>query len=61
MNRLTRWHRERRNVQEWLPHLSVYLGHLGPASTYWYVTGTPALLQTAADLVAALGQEGGTR
>jgi integrase len=58
VNCLTRWHRERRNVQEWLPHLSVYLGHLGPASTYWYVTGTPALLQTAAELVDALGQEG---
>ena len=61
VGRLTRWHRERRNVQEWLPHLSVYLGHLGPASTYWYVTGTPALLQTAAELVEALGQEGGAQ
>ena len=61
VNRLTRWHRERRNVQEWLPHLSVYLGHLGPASTYWYVTGTPALLQTAAELVEALGEEGGAQ
>jgi integrase/recombinase XerD len=61
VNRLTQWHRERRTVQEWLPHLSVYLGHLGPASTYWYVTGTPALLQTAAELVEALGQEGGAQ
>jgi integrase/recombinase XerD len=61
VSRLTRWHRERRNVQEWLPHLSVYLGHLGPASAYWYVTGTPALLQTAAELVNALGQEGGAQ
>jgi integrase/recombinase XerD len=61
VNRLTQWHRERRNVQEWLPHLSVYLGHLGPASTYWYVSGTPALLQTAAQLVDALDQEGGAQ
>ena len=59
VNRLTRWHRERRNVQEWLPHLSVYLGHLAPANTYWYISGTPALLQTAAGLVDAPGQEGG--
>ncbi|CAN5799610.1 tyrosine-type recombinase/integrase [soil metagenome] len=58
VNRLTRWHRERRNVQEWLPHLSVYLGHLGPASTYWYVSGTPELLQTAAGLMDATGEEG---
>ena len=48
VRRLTQWHRERRNVQELLPHLSVYLGHIGPASTYWYLTATPELLQTAA-------------
>ncbi len=59
VNRLTQWHRERRNVQEWLPHLSVYLGHLGPASTYWYVSGTPELLQTAAGLMDALGAQEG--
>jgi integrase len=58
VNRLTRWHRERRNVQEGLPHLSVYLGHLGPASTYWYVSGTPELLQAAAGLMNAPGEEG---
>jgi hypothetical protein len=61
VNRLTRWHRERRNVQEWLAHLSVYVGHVGPASTYWYVSSTPALLQTAAELVDALGQKGGAQ
>jgi integrase len=61
VNRLTGWHRERRDVQEWLPHLSVYLGHLGPASTYWYVSATPELLQTAAGLMEALGQEGVVR
>jgi integrase/recombinase XerD len=58
VNCLTRWHRERRNVQDWLPHLSVYLGHLNPVYTYWYVSGTPELLQTAATLVSAAGEEG---
>ena len=58
VNCLTRWHRERRNVQDWLPHLSVYLGHLDPVHTYWYVSGTPELLQSAAALVDAAGQEG---
>jgi integrase/recombinase XerD len=48
VRRLTHWHRDRRNVQELLPHLSVYLGHIGPASTYWYLTATPELLQAAA-------------
>jgi len=47
VRRLTQWHRDRKNVQELLPHLSVYLGHTGPASTYWYLTATPELLQTA--------------
>jgi len=28
--------------------LAVYLGHVGPENTYWYVTSTPELLQTAA-------------
>jgi integrase len=50
VRRLTRWHLERRNVQELLPHLSVYLGHVGPENTYWYLTATPELLQTAAVL-----------
>jgi hypothetical protein len=26
----------------------MYLGQIGPASTYWYLTATPELLQTAA-------------
>ena len=47
LRRLTQWHRDRKNVQELLPHLSVYLGHIGPASTYWYLTATPELLQQA--------------
>lgn len=47
VRRLTLWHRERREVQALLPHLAVYLGHLGPENTYWYVSGTPELLLEA--------------
>jgi len=47
VRRLTLWHRERRDVQELLPHLAVYLGHVGPENTYWYLTGTPELLRAA--------------
>ena len=47
VRRLTLWHRERRDVQQLLPHLAVYLGHLGPENTYWYVSGTPELLLEA--------------
>jgi site-specific recombinase XerD len=47
VRRLTLWHRARRDVQELLPHLAVYLGHVGPENTYWYLSGTPELLHTA--------------
>jgi hypothetical protein len=47
VKRLTLWHRERREVQQLLPHLAVYLGHLGPENTYWYVSSTPELLLEA--------------
>lgn len=47
VKRLTQWHREGKNVAELLPHLSVYLGHLAPVDTYWYLTATPELLETA--------------
>jgi integrase len=47
VRRLTLWHRTGENVAELLPHLSVYLGHLSPADTYWYLTATPELLESA--------------
>jgi integrase len=59
VKRLTQWYRESRNVQELLPHLAVYLGHIGPEYTYWYVTESPELLQAAADLFERHGREGG--
>jgi len=41
VRRLTLWHRERRDVQELLPNLAVYLGHVGPENTYWYLRALP--------------------
>jgi hypothetical protein len=36
--------------------LSTYLGHIDPASTYWYLSGKPELLALAAErLEASLG------
>ncbi|WP_176704076.1 hypothetical protein [Burkholderia singularis] len=34
-------------VQQWIPNLSVYLGHVSPVETYLYLIATPALLTTA--------------
>jgi integrase/recombinase XerD len=48
MERLRRWHQDGMDVQALLPHLSVYLGHVRPQDSYWYLTATPELLSTAA-------------
>lgn len=44
---VTRWQAEG-TVAARLPALSAWLGHASPASTYWYLTGTPELLALAA-------------
>jgi integrase/recombinase XerD len=61
VRKLTLWHRERRDVQELLPHLAVYLGHVGPENTYWYLSGTPELLQTASTRFESQPIKGGSK
>jgi integrase/recombinase XerD len=46
--RIRRWYQEGADVQARLPHLSVYLGHVRPQESYWYLTATPELLTAAA-------------
>lgn len=41
------WHRAGEDVEAKLPMLSTYLGHIGPSSTYWYLTAIPELLESA--------------
>lgn len=60
VRRLTLWHRQKKIVQELLPHLAVYLGHLGPENTYWYVSDTPELLDTASALFENQHAQGGS-
>ena len=45
---LLRWYQDGGDVAARLPLLSAWLGHADPASTYWYLTGTPELLALAA-------------
>jgi integrase len=59
VKRLTLWHRAGENVSDLLPHLTVYLGHLDPRDTYWYLTATAELLEAASARVEAHQQEGG--
>lgn len=46
---LLNWYRAGLDVEPRLPLLSTWLGHVGPATTYWYLTGTPDLLAVIAD------------
>lgn len=43
-----------RDPAEIIPILATYLGHLSPASTYWYLTATPDLLAAAATRLTPL-------
>jgi integrase/recombinase XerD len=47
------WYRDGQDVQARMPALSTYLGHAGPAATYWYLSATPELLALAAGRLEA--------
>jgi integrase/recombinase XerD len=51
---LARWYREDADVAANLPWLSTYLGHVDPAATYWYLSGSSELLGLAARRLEAL-------
>jgi integrase/recombinase XerD len=53
---LTVWHEQGRDVQALLPLLSAYMGHVSPASTYWYLSSCPHLLTAAAGRVRPAGR-----
>lgn len=61
VKRLTLWHRAGENVSELLPHLTVYLGHQNPQDTYWYLTATLELLETASTLFEVLPVRGASK
>ena len=46
---LVGWYRDGLDVQARLPLLSTYMGHTGPASTYYYLTAVPELVALVAD------------
>jgi len=49
IRRILLWYQEGADVQALLPTLSVYLGHVRPQDSYWYLTATPELLGSAAE------------
>ena len=46
--RLAAWAQSGVAVRDQLPALAVYLGHVRPEDTYWYLTATPPVLEPAA-------------
>jgi len=59
VRRLRAWHEAGADVQALLPTLSVYLGHVRPEDTYWYLTATPDLLRVAGARFVPDGMVGG--
>jgi site-specific recombinase XerD len=59
VNRILMWYQEGTNVLPLLPNLSVYMGHLRPQESYWYLSATPELLAAAADRFRAYTCTGG--
>ena len=43
------WYQDGENVDAKLPLLSTFLGHVDPASTYWYLQASPELLALVRD------------
>jgi integrase/recombinase XerD len=61
IERIRQWYRDGCDVQALLPNLSVYLGHLRPQESYWYLTATPELLTEAAARFQRYAREGESR
>ncbi|WP_199178342.1 tyrosine-type recombinase/integrase [Mycobacterium hubeiense] len=55
------WYRAGQDVQARLPLLSPWLGHVDPASTYWYLQAVPELLTLAADRLDKAAQASATK
>jgi len=52
------WYREGVDVEQHLPLLSTYLGHISPGTTYWYLSAVPELLELIADRLDATAEAG---
>jgi integrase len=59
VERLRGWYCAGVDVHAMLPNLSVYLGHLRPQDSYWYLTATPELLNAAGERFRQYAETGG--
>jgi integrase/recombinase XerD len=49
VQRLRTWYEAGEDVQALLPNLAIYLGHIRPEETFWYLSALPELLGAAAE------------
>lgn len=61
VQRLRQWYEQGVDVRALAPNLSIYLGHVDPSTSYWYLTATPELLGAAAQLFQDYASQGGGR
>lgn len=54
---LVTWYSQDLDVAHLLPALSTYLGHISPATTYWYLHACPELMAAAATRLDAAWKE----
>lgn len=58
VERMLEWYRCGLPVNDLLPTLSVYMGHVQPAQSYWYLTATPELLTVAGERFQKFANQG---
>jgi len=57
MRTLIDWYRDDEDVDRQMPLLSTYLGHVDPASSYWYLQAAPELLALISQRLERLLEE----
>jgi len=55
---LLRWYKEKEDINALLPVLATYMGHSSISETYWYLTGTPELMEVAVSAFENLAKAG---
>lgn len=55
---LLSWYGANKNINTLLPILATYMGHADISETYWYLTGTPELMEVACSAFEGLSRAG---
>jgi integrase len=55
---LLSWHESKADINALLPALATYMGHANVSETYWYLTGTPELMEVACSAFEGLAKAG---